>query len=465
MNPGPRTPTSRTGNVRGRRGAAAIALAVVGACSCSMRSLDQLGESDDSSDGVLAAGGTEEMGGAGAQGGSPGTGGVSVGGRTALGGSAGSTMAGAGADAGSAGTNTSNGGTPPVAGGAGGDGGMSTGSGGAATSGGGGSSGTGEAMGGASGAPGTAGASGAAGGAAGATSTGCTTGDPCPLEHETAYRLVPGHNPDACVDVRARSFEEGAFAQQYTNRAQSNQIFWAEARGNDRFSFRNAQSGKCLEVSQASLEAGAPIQQRACTGAAHQLWRPLPVPDGLFRLVAEHSGLVLDVQGPASEEDSELIVQNPIRDLPDSTWQLRPTDRGAFVALRASELTELRAWHEGAEVSFGAVDGVEAEWKVVSGLADAKCVSFESRDQPGRFLRHANGLVSCEPRDEGAEFAADATFCLWDPFEDLDWGYAVIEPFSRPGEYLVHDGDGIVTAPFEDTEAFHAAATWFIREP
>jgi hypothetical protein len=290
-------------------------------------------------------------------------------------------------------------------------------------------------------------------------------GDPCPLQDETPYRLVPGHNPDSCIDVRARSFEDGALAQQYPNRGQANQVFWAEARGNGRFSLRSAQSAKCLEVSQGSLEAGTPIRQRTCTGAAHQLWRPLPLPDGLFRLVAEHSGLVLDVDGPALDDDSQLVVQNPARDLPDSSWSLRATDLGAFVALRGSDSTDLRARHDGADVTFEAGDGVDAEWKIVSGLADAKCVSFEARDAPGRFLRHQGGRVSCEPRNETGEFAADATFCLWDPFQDLGWSHAVIEPFSSPGQYLVHDGDGIATAPFADNEAFYVAATWYIREP
>jgi hypothetical protein len=290
-------------------------------------------------------------------------------------------------------------------------------------------------------------------------------GEPCPLEDETPYRLVPGHNPEACIDVRARSFDDGALAQQYMNRGQSNQTFWAEARGNGRFSFRSAQSAKCLQVSQASTEAGRPIRQGACTGAAHQLWRPLALPDGLFRLVAEHSGLVLDIQGAASEEDSQLAVQNPASDLLDSTWQLRATDRGAFVALRGSESTDLRARHAGADVSFEAADGATAEWKVVSGLADAECVSFESRDEPGVFLRHQAGIVSCEARDDSAEYAAGATFCLGASFEDDDWAYASIEAFSSPGEYLVHDGDRVVTAPFEDTTTFHAAATWFIQEP
>jgi hypothetical protein len=319
---------------------------------------------------------------------------------------------------------------------------------------------------GAGGAPAGAGGTPAeAGRGGGTTDPGCMPGDPCPLENEAPYRLVPGHNADACIEVQARSLDEGALAQQYTNLGQSNQVFWAEARGNGRFSFRNAQSAKCLEVSQASLEAGAPIRQRACTGAAQQLWRPLPVPNGLYRLVADHSGLVLDIQGPSSDENGQLVVQNPDRGLSDSTWEMRTTERGAFVALRGSASSDLRALHDGPDVSFESVGGVEAEWKIVSGLADAKCVSFEARDEPGRFLRHSDGIVSCERRDESDGFAADATFCLWEPLQGLGLSYASIEPLSRPGHYLVHDDDHVVTAPFEETEAFYAAATWFIREP
>jgi hypothetical protein len=442
-------------------------------CSCSLRSIDDLRDVQHSNIGVAAAGGTEHTAGNGAQAGSFASGGAPA----TRGGSAGAAVDSGGTDGGSDGTPT-DGGAPPVGGEDGGRGATPAAAGTDATGGSAGSSdgeptaGTSGGPGaGAGGAPGAAGAPGGAGGTpggpnggAGPTDPGCMPGDPCPLSHETSYRLVPGHNPDGCIDVRGRSVDEGALVQQYANRGQSNQTFWAEARGNGRFSFRSAQSAKCLEVSDASIEAGAFIRQRACTGAAHQLWRPIPLPDGLFRLVADHSGLVLDVEGAASLLDSERVVQNPARDVPDSTWQLRETDRGAFVALRGSETSDLRVRHAGRDVTFDDGNGSD-EWKVVSGLADVKCVSFESRDEPGRFLRNENGVVTCEPWNQSAEFAADATFCLWQSLEDLGWSYASIEPFSSPGEYLLHDGDQVVTAPFADTEAFYEAATWFIREP
>ena len=45
------------------------------------------------------------------------------------------------------------------------------------------------------------------------------------------------------------------------------------------------------------------------------------------------------------------------------------------------------------------------------GLANQSCVSFESRNFPGDFLRHQNFQLFRQPMDGSALFRADATFC------------------------------------------------------
>jgi hypothetical protein len=442
------------------RNAFVLLLLVIGSSACSLRSLEYLREVEGAPVESAGAGGTHAGGGG--QAGSLVMGDLQGGRHGALAGMAGAAMGGTGAVTGGASSGgAGSGGTTAGSGGDFGGSGSTAGGGSGAAGGMGGAP-----EGGTSGAAaGAAGSTGGDGGSAGATGTGCVTGEPCPLENGAAYQLIPGHNRSACVDVLTRSFREGARAIQFTNHEQSNQVFWVEARGDGAFSFRSANSGKCLEVANASTEADAPIRQATCTGAAHQRWRPVPASDGLFRLEAEHSGLVLDVDGPASDDNGTFVVQNPARDLMDTMWELRKATDGAFVALRESNETERRVRHSGAAVSVATAAGVEAEWKVMIGLSDASCVSFQARDESGCFLRLADGGAVCEPQQAGEAFAADATFCFIEPFDGDDAAFRSIEPVSRPGEYLLRDGDRVVSAPFADTTAFRNAASWYVHEP
>ncbi|WND40541.1 AbfB domain-containing protein [Streptomyces sp. BB1-1-1] len=52
----------------------------------------------------------------------------------------------------------------------------------------------------------------------------------------------------------------------------------------------------------------------------------------------------------------------------------------------------------------------DATWKIVPGLADSRCYSFESRNFPGQYLRHREFRIYKEGGDS-ALFRADATWC------------------------------------------------------
>ena len=53
----------------------------------------------------------------------------------------------------------------------------------------------------------------------------------------------------------------------------------------------------------------------------------------------------------------------------------------------------------------------DATFAVRTGLASAGCVSFESVNYPGYFLRHRDFLLRLDRRDRSNLFAQDATFC------------------------------------------------------
>lgn len=89
-----------------------------------------------------------------------------------------------------------------------------------------------------------------------------------------------------------------------------------------------------------------------------------------------------------------------------------PPPGGRIASLHAFTHPDRRVAADGAVVSLAAGPALAASrFRVVPGLADAsgERVSFESIDQPGRYLRHFAYRVVLGP-DDGGAFRADATF-------------------------------------------------------
>ena len=61
--------------------------------------------------------------------------------------------------------------------------------------------------------------------------------------------------------------------------------------------------------------------------------------------------------------------------------------------------------------SSSATDKQDATFVEAAGLANPSCVSFESIDRPGSYLRHQNFQLHLQPNDGSPLFAQDATFC------------------------------------------------------
>ena len=100
----------------------------------------------------------------------------------------------------------------------------------------------------------------------------------------------------------------------------------------------------------------------------------------------------------------------------------------------------------------------DSSWKVVNGLADSSCLSFESVNQPGQFLRHQNFRLRIDPSDGSALFQADATFC---PRKALDGGGGLsLESKNLPGHYVRHANAEVWLNPLQDTSGYRADASW-----
>ncbi len=92
---------------------------------------------------------------------------------------------------------------------------------------------------------------------------------------------------------------------------------------------------------------------------------------------------------------------------------------GQFRSLRVTTpgYTDRYVRHKDGAVFTEVVNGgseallkADATWRIVPGLADASCSSFESRNYPGEYLRHRDSRVYKEG-GSGDLFRADATFC------------------------------------------------------
>ena len=110
-------------------------------------------------------------------------------------------------------------------------------------------------------------------------------------------------------------------------------------------------SGKCLDISGASTDAGASAIQWACHGGANQQWRLEPAGGGAFRIIARHSGQALDVYG-ALVDDLAPIIQWPVHGGDNQVWTLEPASDGhvRIVARHSGKAMDV----EGASAADGA---------------------------------------------------------------------------------------------------------------
>lgn len=77
----------------------------------------------------------------------------------------------------------------------------------------------------------------------------------------------------------------------------------------------------------------------------------------------------------------------------------------------------------------------QASWTVRAGLAYSECVSFESKDTPGSFIRQASFVLHVNANDNSKAFKEDATFC---PQTPLNGQGTSLRSFKFPTRYIRH---------------------------
>jgi len=114
-------------------------------------------------------------------------------------------------------------------------------------------------------------------------------------------------------------------------------------------------------------------------------------------------------------------------------------------------------------------DKGDSTWIVRRGLADTSCISFESRNNPGDFLRHQNFALRMQPFDGTAQNRSDATFC---PQPGKDGKGNSFRSANNPAKYIRHysgkvyiasDGDG--ANPWDTKALWTDDASFLVSRP
>ncbi|MFI6925361.1 alpha-L-arabinofuranosidase B [Nonomuraea spiralis] len=139
---------------------------------------------------------------------------------------------------------------------------------------------------------------------------------------------------------------------------------------------------------------------------------------------------------------------------------------GASVSLRATTAccTTRYLRHQNDQVvtsvigsGSSSLDRSDATWIVRNGLAASSCVSFESRNYPGDYLRHQNYQRHRQHNDGGTLFAADATFCPQPGRSGQGTSFASA---NFPDRFLRHYDNTVHLAANGGSHVFDSATSW-----
>jgi hypothetical protein len=107
--------------------------------------------------------------------------------------------------------------------------------------------------------------------------------------------------------------------------------------------------------------------------------------------------------------------------------------------------------------SSSAADKAAATWIVRPGLGDASCVSFESADKPGQYLRHYDFLLRVDTIDNSALARLDATFC---PQASHNGQGVSLRSANYPGDFVRHYHYGVYAASHGGSHDWDSATAW-----
>ncbi|MEN3304628.1 MAG: hypothetical protein V7603_830 [Micromonosporaceae bacterium] len=113
-------------------------------------------------------------------------------------------------------------------------------------------------------------------------------------------------------------------------------------------------------------------------------------------------------------------------------------------------------------------DKQDATWVETAGLANPSCVSFESINKPGSYLRHQNFQFHLQPDDGSSLFSQDATFCQTPgnshqgvSFQSVNFPTRYIRTLDNT-VYLASNGG---SNPWDTTTGWTDDTSWMVANP
>lgn len=110
----------------------------------------------------------------------------------------------------------------------------------------------------------------------------------------------------------------------------------------------------------------------------------------------------------------------------------------------------------------------DATWIVRAGLDNSACVSFESVNEPGDYLRHYEFELYLAPDDGSLQFAMDATFCprpgnggSGTSFESVNYPTMYIRHY----DYVVYLAGNGGFSPWDTPALWPYDSTWAVSQP
>ncbi|MDQ0229262.1 RICIN domain-containing protein [Metabacillus malikii] len=121
------------------------------------------------------------------------------------------------------------------------------------------------------------------------------------FEQNAVYRLV-NRNSGKLLEIANASLTDGANVQQWSSNGCTCQNWYLRMNGDGYFNIVNQNSGKALDVYNFSLENGANVVQWADVNGTNQQWQITQTGQGYYKIINRNSGKALEIHAKSNQD-------------------------------------------------------------------------------------------------------------------------------------------------------------------
>lgn len=139
---------------------------------------------------------------------------------------------------------------------------------------------------------------------------------------------------------------------------------------------------------------------------------------------------------------------------------------GKEISLQSSNFLDRFVRHRNSLGFIEPIDGdlarADSAFRIAPGLA-GRCVSFESKNFPGQYLRHEFWRIKLAPMQDSELYRNDATFCMTPGLGDS--AGVSLQSASHPDRFIRHKNFELWVEPFDGGDVFRRDATFNLTQP